>query len=957
MLRKIVSSVMLVLLVSSMITLAFRIELVKASGTIYIRADGSIDPPTTPISTSNNVIYTFMNDILSEGGVVAKRDNIVLNGAGHILRGTRADQVAGVDINGTTNVRVENTVIRDYDVGISLTYANSCVVSGNDVTASVSSYGYGIYVWHTDNSEICFNQLSNNTYAIGLDLNCTNNRIYANNMTNNGWAIVSASSDNFIYHNNFVNNGNRTSGNQQVLGYDVLDIWDDGYPSGGNYWSTYKGVDVKTGPSQNLSGSDGIGDTPFFDDRFPLMQPWTKERARNVLITDLARDWHDSAGNPILGSNCTDIISASITGNGLTLQMNMTLNGDIPQEYAPIPSEIDYDFLFDTDKNSTTGMPSNQLVTNDIGVDYFVGIAYSPINAFWITRLFNVSGDSYINLTTVQHSGNTLSVSIPLSSIGSSTSFNWIVFTRETNHTYPNNVEILDKAPDQGHASFSARAILVPDDYPTIQRAIDAAVDGDTIFVKSGTYYENVVANKTLSLIGENEETTIIDGEESGTVVNVTADNVDIQNFTIRNSGPNYEWDSGILVEGEDFFIESNRIQNCCSGVLLLNYHGRGIIMNNYFAYNQGGISLVDCSRRRFGDEIDISRNNITENALYGIYLSDVFSVIIISKNNITQNAVGIGALALAFNIIVENNISWNLAWGISLQAGCYNNTIAANTLGNNEVGMYLSQSSNNTFFKNNLLDNLFQVNSSEYGSTFNLWDDGYPSGGNYWSDYNGTDLYRGSYQNETGSDGIGDTPHIIDANNTDYYPLMNPWIPPLMVPDLAVTNVASSKTVVGQGNKVELNVTIANQGNFTETFNVTTFATFIPSVSARALTIASENVTLTSGSSRGVVFAWNTSGVAYGDYLINAYSWPVSGEINTLNNAIMLDSGVKVTIPGDISGDFQVSLQDLTLLANAYRSKLGDSRWDPNADVDGNGVVGLTDLTLLAIHYGQHYP
>ena len=55
-------------------------------------------------------------------------------------------------------------------------------------------------------------------------------------------------------------------------------------------------------------------------------------------------------------------------------------------------------------------------------------------------------------------------------------------------------------------------------------------------------------------------------------------------------------------------------------------------------------------------------------------------------------------------------------------------------------------------------------------------WDDGYPSGGNYWSDYNGTDFYSGTNQNVTGSDGIGDTSYIIDVNNVDRYPLMSPW-------------------------------------------------------------------------------------------------------------------------------------------------------------------------------------
>ena len=60
-----------------------------------------------------------------------------------------------------------------------------------------------------------------------------------------------------------------------------------------------------------------------------------------------------------------------------------------------------------------------------------------------------------------------------------------------------------------------------------------------------------------------------------------------------------------------------------------------------------------------------------------------------------------------------------------------------------------------------------------------NIWDDDYPSGGNYWSDYTGVDEYSGPYQNETGSDGIGDTPYVIDENNQDNYPFMskNGWM------------------------------------------------------------------------------------------------------------------------------------------------------------------------------------
>jgi hypothetical protein len=63
------------------------------------------------------------------------------------------------------------------------------------------------------------------------------------------------------------------------------------------------------------------------------------------------------------------------------------------------------------------------------------------------------------------------------------------------------------------------------------------------------------------------------------------------------------------------------------------------------------------------------------------------------------------------------------------------------------------------------------------------------------------------------------------------------------------------------------------------------------------------------------------------------------------------------VTIPGDINGDYKVSLSDLVILANAYGSKPDDAKWNCNADIDNNGIVGLSDLVIMANHYGQHYP
>jgi hypothetical protein len=91
--------------------------------------------------------------------------------------------------------------------------------------------------------------------------------------------------------------------------------------------------------------------------------------------------------------------------------------------------------------------------------------------------------------------------------------------------------------------------------------------------------------------------------------------------------------------------------------------------------------------------------------------------------------------------------------------------------------------SSDNSFSHNNFINNTNQVELTE--SLSNIWDDGYPSGGNYWSNYSGVDEKSGPDQNLPGSDGIGDTPYVIDENNTDHYPLMNSYVIPEFPPFL----------------------------------------------------------------------------------------------------------------------------------------------------------------------------
>jgi hypothetical protein len=169
----------------------------------------------------------------------------------------------------------------------------------------------------------------------------------------------------------------------------------------------------------------------------------------------------------------------------------------------------------------------------------------------------------------------------------------------------------------------------------------------------------------------------------------------------------------------------------------------------------------------------------------------------------------------------------------------------------------------------------------------------------------------------------------------------------PSLAHDVAVTGI-QCRNVTSNSTSTPIRVTVPNQGDTPEIFNVTLY---INNTSVETQTVNN----LPNGSSTDLTFTWNTTGLDHGNYNITAYAWPVPGETDTADNNST--SWVTVTIPGDIDGNFAVQLNDLVLLARAYSSRVGDSNWNPNADIDGNGTVGLSDLVILAQRYGQHYP
>lgn len=246
-------------------------------------------------------------------------------------------------------------------------------------------------------------------------------------------------------------------------------------------------------------------------------------------------------------------------------------------------------------------------------------------------------------------------------------------------------------------ASASTTIIVHPGD--SIQNAINSAQPGDTILIRKGTYNEYpIFVNKSVTLLGESKEETIIDGGGNATlIINVRADNVKIRNLTVQNTGtslpPTFLGVS--ITEAQMVEVSDCIIKNCSK-----------------------------CIRIDHSNYTTILRNNITQvlSNGYGIHLDES------STNNLIIN-----------NYIVNNPTG---TIGIKVEATATNNRI----------------------YHNNFINNGMDYN----GGTNNDWDNGYPSGGNYWSKHTSPDTQWGIYQNETGSDGIADNSYGFDA-----YPLM----------------------------------------------------------------------------------------------------------------------------------------------------------------------------------------
>ena len=256
-----------------------------------------------------------------------------------------------------------------------------------------------------------------------------------------------------------------------------------------------------------------------------------------------------------------------------------------------------------------------------------------------------------------------------------------------------------------------------------------------------------------------------------------------------KNNASNGQYGIYLCRSNDNTIIGNNASSNLYG--IYLDYSDRNNILFNEPYDNGYGVYLD------FSDENNITSNilydnayaiildrsnwnNITDNNashnFWGVYIKMSSNGNTVEGNIAYENGNGIQIVNAHWNYILYNNITSNLGTGIYIDDDASWNEITNNNIINNDNGIRIMHfyAENNKFFHNSFIGN--NRHAIDMTIDKNEWDNGYPLGGNYWSDYTGVDYFKGPNQDIPGSDGIGDTNYSLDPDSIDYYPLMSPY-------------------------------------------------------------------------------------------------------------------------------------------------------------------------------------
>ena len=407
---------------------------------LTINPDGSVTPSTTLITSVDNITYTLTDNITTDAGYEAiniLRDNIILDGAGYAVQhvnryngiyiGYRNNVTVrnlnlincgdGISLNADTWLTIDNcTLLGNYRAifngytdgpknftftnnkvssiarardGVNFGSVNDALISGN----TIQHCGYGLVVYGYENVTIKDNLIDDCSWGIWpLSASYPSISVFDNTFSNNGCGVCVNGGNHTglrVYHNRFINNNEHARGEGAIL------QWDNGYPSGGNYWSGYVSSDLYSGEYQNITGGDGIGDNPFIiplpynvKDRYPFMfvsvcnvsqtPPKDKVTFTDMVIVNATVTHYFPLEHVILNCTCTNSSATWLSVISMTNLEDDIWNAIIPE--FPVNTNVTYAiFAQDNVGNSINSINQGYTFDYPVVIPEFPTIALLPM--------------------------------------------------------------------------------------------------------------------------------------------------------------------------------------------------------------------------------------------------------------------------------------------------------------------------------------------------------------------------------------------------------------------------------------------------------------------------------------------------------------------------------------------------------------------------------------------------
>jgi len=617
-----------------------------------------------------------------------------------------------------SNNTISYNVITNCTIGLSLAYGprgSSSYSGGNNITGNIVQFNeLGVYIFDEGNNTIVANTIKNNVF--GMFLHSKNNLLRANAMFKNVYNLMEIE---LLY--NDIDASNTISGKSvyHFFNQTNLNINPSTYPDMG-FLALKNCSNVIIKNMMLLNNGFGIA----------------LEGCTNITIAGT------TIQDNIIGISAFDSFQIYIGNNTVKNNLHgvsMFLGEHITVEDNLIVNNTNRRILQIMNFQSLQAMP---FLIRGLIYDRGLGlmICYPHASALFATGilLYGAENSTFVNNTIVSNE-------------------NGIYLSRAVNNVFKNN-NMTDNVYNFGidiSSLIPPEWIVRPPDPPQISPYLMNDVDTS-----------NTVNGKPIYWWINRHDRQV--PTNAGYVVLVNCTNMMIKDLVLQNNTQ-----SMLLVGVSNTTISNNVITGNKYGINLLSYAAKGhTSINNTIVNNDIGIKT--------NSPYIMIAHNFFDSNLIGLY---VYDNVTISKNMIA-NSVNPPLEKWVFGYPVHGiDTEWLFygnGVGIILQGA--NTTARDNTIQDNYYGISIAYGcGGNKIYHNNFINNTEHVIRGLPGRPPvtlppNTWDNGYPSGGNYWSDYAGIDFHGGSDQNETGSDGIGDIPFVIDENNVDRYPLMGPF-------------------------------------------------------------------------------------------------------------------------------------------------------------------------------------